>query len=272
MPHARPPRAGGSPPQSEGTSERRRAARAAARGPEHLVVAEFNVGGLEARLAQVLRMREQYGWDVGLLTETQTRDHHLLATLARQHDWVIKHVGREPRLRKDGRPRTMASGGVAIILFNTKDFILLGHDKDPRGLVTAEVRARSGAFNPYLLACTYMPPITSKRYGHLRDPLLVRAEQILELKQRTYGDRIVWGGDFNARLRTLYGQPRHSHDAFEGVSAREAAESPLGAVLEHLGMAPVVGATISILGSAYTIRDRPPIDDGAIVLLQLEKQ
>lgn len=33
-----------------------------------------------------------------------------------------------------------------------------------------------------------------------------------------------------------------------------------------------VGSTITISGTAYTIRDRQPIEDGARVLLQLEKQ
>lgn len=36
--------------------------------------------------------------------------------------------------------------------------------------------------------------------------------------------------------------------------------------------AAAVGATITISGTAYTIRDRQPQDDGAVVLLQLEKQ
>ena len=33
-----------------------------------------------------------------------------------------------------------------------------------------------------------------------------------------------------------------------------------------------VGATITIDGTAYTIRNREPLDDGAVVLLQLEAQ
>lgn len=33
-----------------------------------------------------------------------------------------------------------------------------------------------------------------------------------------------------------------------------------------------VGSTIAIAGTNYTIRDREPLDDGAEVLLQLEKQ
>ncbi|MCR4332815.1 MAG: hypothetical protein NUV34_08980 [Sulfuricaulis sp.] len=36
--------------------------------------------------------------------------------------------------------------------------------------------------------------------------------------------------------------------------------------------AAAVGSTITISGTAYTIRGREPIDDGATVLLQLEKQ
>jgi hypothetical protein len=36
--------------------------------------------------------------------------------------------------------------------------------------------------------------------------------------------------------------------------------------------AAAAGSTITISGTAYTIRDREPVDDGATVLLQLEKQ
>ena len=36
--------------------------------------------------------------------------------------------------------------------------------------------------------------------------------------------------------------------------------------------AAAVGATIVINGTSYTIRNREPQDDGAVVLLQLEKQ
>lgn len=35
--------------------------------------------------------------------------------------------------------------------------------------------------------------------------------------------------------------------------------------------AAAVGSAITISGTAYTIRDRQPVDDGATVLLQLEK-
>jgi len=213
-------------------------------------------------MGSLLALQREQQWDVLLASETHTRDHHALHGLAKRNGWAVVHAAREVTTRRDGQA-TMAKGGVAIILFNTADFILIGHRKDARGLVTAEIRARSGAFNPYLLACAYLPPAAST-HAHLGERLLVDMERGLAHAQTVYGDRIILGGDFNARIRSLYGKRRFTEDTFSNVGNRDAGEAALSSMLEYLNMEPVAGATAARRArvNSRAVTERGPPEPG----------
>ena len=202
-----------------------------------LRIMEYNVAGLLSRELQLVEHARQCRAHVLILSETFTSDHYALVQLARRYGWRILL---QARLKGNGD--AAKHGGVAVILTEPQHFALHLHSTDPRGLIVAEVRARSGAFKPVLVVGAYLSPQGSP-YAKWRADLLKKVEDTVLAAQppnRYGGQRVIVAGDFNSRVRALNGVPRHLNYNFNDVGADT---DDFREVLQRLRMAPVLGRT-----------------------------
>ena len=222
---------------NKGAAARAAAAQAGGAAGGRLTVTEYNVGGLATHEQHFADVVARCGAHLVLVTETHLRAHNTLSAMERRWGWRIINVARTATRKKDGK-LSMAKGGVALVCTNPKGYAVTAHTRDPRGLLSAEVTARSGGLLPWLVVVVYLPPATSS-LAKDRAPLLAKAQAVVAKAREVYGSRVILGGDFNMPLARLGGAPRHTHGAITNEKSGES----LRKALEDTGLAPTVGRT-----------------------------
>jgi len=136
--------------------------------------------------------------DLMILNETKNNKADFWQHVRDMTGWSVINCARVAVLGDDGRAAA-ASGGVAIICASPDLAMTLG-SSDPRGLLTVEVRDRTGATAPVFIAAAYMPPAGSP-YAADVGPLYELLTDATLRAQKLYGAaNVVVALDANSRL------------------------------------------------------------------------
>ena len=180
--------------------------------------------------------------DIVLVTETHIRQQdtlqHMCASMGVK--WKMINQARGVTTGKDGRAKA-ARGGVGVICTSPHAFTICRIMGDSRGLLTVEVRAKKGDWEPYLIVASYIPPIGSP-FEEDRDPLFARAREVIARAKQQYGHRLLYGGDFNTRLPKIGNTRRFTADS-STISDPERRNGALMEILEDYSLSPCWGRT-----------------------------